>query len=196
LAAVRITRGQLIGGHEAVALRDALRRLRGRPFSADEVAWRLGMGEEASAALIGPLAAAGLVEAAEAQGAGPWYKLTLAGNALAGATARRPVSRAVARRHLEGLVARAESANASPDYLVWVERKGAGRFQRRPGPTEVGYAGLLQPIADAAKLMSKQLIVPAGVDAALFRAAPLLMMSPGFSPPIPLNGPPYAAARP
>ena len=34
-------------------------------------------------------------------------------------------------------------------YLVWVERKGAGRFQRRPGPTEVGPAGLLQPIADA-----------------------------------------------
>ena len=47
-------------------------------------------------------------------------------------------------------------------YLVWVERKGAARFQRRPGPTEVGWAGLLQPIADAAKLMSKQLIVPAG----------------------------------
>jgi NADH-quinone oxidoreductase subunit H len=63
-------------------------------------------------------------------------------------------------------------------YLVWVERKGAARFQRRPGPTEVGYAGLLQPIADAAKLMSKQLIVPAGVDATLFRIAPLLMMSP------------------
>ncbi len=37
-------------------------------------------------------------------------------------------------------------------YLVWVERKGAGRFQRRPGPTEVGSAGLLQPIADATKL--------------------------------------------
>jgi NADH-quinone oxidoreductase subunit H len=63
-------------------------------------------------------------------------------------------------------------------YLVWVERKGAARFQRRPGPNEVGFAGLLQPIADALKLMSKQLIVPAGVDGILFRAAPLLMMSP------------------
>jgi NADH-quinone oxidoreductase subunit H len=65
-------------------------------------------------------------------------------------------------------------------YLVWVERKGAGRFQRRPGPTEVGWAGLIQPIADAAKLMSKQLIVPAGVDRTLFRVAPLLMMSPAL----------------
>jgi len=65
-------------------------------------------------------------------------------------------------------------------YLVWVERKGAGRFQRRPGPTEVGPAGLIQPIADAVKLMSKQLIVPAGADATLFRIAPLLMMSPAL----------------
>ncbi len=65
-------------------------------------------------------------------------------------------------------------------YLVWVERKGAGRFQRRPGPTEAGWAGLLQPIADALKLMSKQILVPAGVDGALFRAAPLLMMAPSL----------------
>jgi NADH-quinone oxidoreductase subunit H len=65
-------------------------------------------------------------------------------------------------------------------YLVWVERKGAGRFQRRPGPTEAGPAGLLQPIADALKLLSKQLIVPAGVDRTLFRVAPLLMMAPAL----------------
>jgi NADH-quinone oxidoreductase subunit H len=65
-------------------------------------------------------------------------------------------------------------------YLVWVERKGAGRFQRRPGPTEVGPAGLLQPIADAIKLLSKQLIVPAGVDRTLFRAAPTLVMIPAL----------------
>jgi NADH-quinone oxidoreductase subunit H len=65
-------------------------------------------------------------------------------------------------------------------YLVWVERKGAGRFQRRPGPTEVGFAGLLQPIADAAKLLSKQLIVPAGVDSTLFRLAPLVVMAPAL----------------
>jgi len=66
-------------------------------------------------------------------------------------------------------------------YLVWVERKGAGRFQRRPGPTEVGPAGLLQPIADAIKLMSKQLIVPAGADRTLFRGAPLLVMAPALA---------------
>jgi len=65
-------------------------------------------------------------------------------------------------------------------YLVWVERKGAGRFQRRPGPTESGPAGLLQPIADAIKLMSKQVMVPPGADAALFRIAPAMVLAPAF----------------
>jgi NADH-quinone oxidoreductase subunit H len=83
-------------------------------------------------------------------------------------------------RLLISLVAIMAFVGLNAAYLVWVERKGAGRFQRRPGPTEVGPAGLLQPIADALKLLSKQLIVPAGVDKTLFRAAPLLMMSPAL----------------
>lgn len=65
-------------------------------------------------------------------------------------------------------------------YLVWVERKGAARFQRRSGPTEVGYGGLLQPIADALKLLSKQLLVPPTADANLFRVAPLLVIAPAL----------------
>src|SRR5512141_190414 len=69
-------------------------------------------------------------------------------------------------------------ANAA--YLVWVERKAAGRFQRRPGPTEVGPAGLLQPIADAIKLMTKQVLVMPQSDHALFRLAPVLVMAPAL----------------
>jgi NADH-quinone oxidoreductase subunit H len=65
-------------------------------------------------------------------------------------------------------------------YLVWVERKGAARFQRRPGPTEVGPAGLLQPIADALKLLSKQVLVPPTADRILFRAAPVMVMAPAL----------------
>lgn len=65
-------------------------------------------------------------------------------------------------------------------YLVWLERKAAGRFQRRPGPTEAGYAGLLQPLADGIKLMSKQLIVPSNVDGILFRAAPVVVLAPAL----------------
>ncbi|BET69186.1 NADH-quinone oxidoreductase subunit NuoH [Opitutales bacterium ASA1] len=79
-------------------------------------------------------------------------------------------------------------------YLVWVERKGAGRFQRRPGPTEVGYAGLLQPIADAVKLMTKQVIVPPGADATLFRLAPVLIMTPAMMCFVALPFGPYLVA--
>jgi NADH-quinone oxidoreductase subunit H len=69
-------------------------------------------------------------------------------------------------------------ANAA--YLVWVERKGAARFQRRPGPTEVGPAGLLQPIADAIKLLTKQVLVPRTGDRTLFRLAPAMVMAPAL----------------
>ncbi|OHE89458.1 MAG: NADH-quinone oxidoreductase subunit H [Verrucomicrobia bacterium RIFCSPLOWO2_12_FULL_64_8] len=63
-------------------------------------------------------------------------------------------------------------------YLVLAERKGAGRFQRRPGPNEAGYGGWLQPFADGLKLLAKQVMVPPGTDAFLYRAAPLMVMAP------------------
>jgi NADH-quinone oxidoreductase subunit H len=63
-------------------------------------------------------------------------------------------------------------------YLVLAERKGAGRIQRRPGPNEAGYAGILQPLADGLKLLAKQIMVPPGTDGLLFRLAPLMVMAP------------------
>ncbi len=81
-------------------------------------------------------------------------------------------------------------------YLVWVERKGAARFQRRPGPTEVGPEGLLQPIADAVKLLTKQVIVPPGADAVLFRLAPTLVMVPAMLALAVLPFGPHLTARP
>jgi NADH-quinone oxidoreductase subunit H len=59
-------------------------------------------------------------------------------------------------------------------YSIWFERKFAGRMQNRPGPTEVGPFGLLQPIADVVKLMSKEDIVPRAADKSLFNLAPPL----------------------
>jgi NADH-quinone oxidoreductase subunit H len=67
-------------------------------------------------------------------------------------------------------------ANAA--YLVLAERKGAGRIQRRPGPNEAGWAGILQPPADGIKLLAKQVLVPPGTDSLLFRIAPLMVMAP------------------
>ncbi len=65
-------------------------------------------------------------------------------------------------------------------YLVWAERRGAGRIQRRPGPNVNGPLGLLQPPADGLKLMTKQLMIPGGADKALFMVAPVLAMAPAI----------------
>ena len=62
--------------------------------------------------------------------------------------------------------------------LLYAERKVAGFIQRRPGPYEVGPHGLLQPFADAGKLISKQLVTPMGADRVLFWLAPLLSLAP------------------
>lgn len=58
--------------------------------------------------------------------------------------------------------------------LVYMERKIAGHIQRRPGPYEVGWHGLLQPIVDAGKLIGKQLFTPDGADALLYWMAPVV----------------------
>jgi len=65
-------------------------------------------------------------------------------------------------------------------YLTLYERKVLARIQVRVGPNRAGPWGILQPIADAVKLLSKQLIVPAGVDRTLFRLSPLVVMAPAL----------------
>lgn len=72
-------------------------------------------------------------------------------------------------------------AGINAAWLGWCERKGAGHIQRRIGPKEVGPYGLLQPLADGIKLMTKQLLVPTGVDDILFRVAPILAMIPAIT---------------
>lgn len=64
--------------------------------------------------------------------------------------------------------------------LVYLERKVAGHIQRRPGPYEVGWHGVLQPMADALKLVAKQLVAPKGSDWVLFWLAPVLSFMPVF----------------
>ncbi len=72
-------------------------------------------------------------------------------------------------------------AGLNAAYLGWCERKGAAHVQRRIGPKEVGPFGLWQPLVDGIKLMSKQLLVPQGVDGILFRVAPILAMIPALT---------------
>lgn len=61
--------------------------------------------------------------------------------------------------------------------LIWVERKVAARIADRIGPNRVGPFGLLQPIADVVKLLSKENITPTGADKPLFNIAPPMMVA-------------------
>ena len=66
-------------------------------------------------------------------------------------------------------------------FLVWMERKVAGRIQRRPGPLHVGWQGSLQTVADAVKLLSKELIIPQEANKFMYLLAPVLVFAPILS---------------
>lgn len=66
-------------------------------------------------------------------------------------------------------------------YLTFAERKVIGYMQLRIGPNRVGPWGLLQPIADALKLMMKEIIVPTRSNKYLFVVAPVLAMAPAIA---------------
>ena len=59
-------------------------------------------------------------------------------------------------------------------YLTYAERKVLAAIQLRRGPNVVGPFGLLQPIADAVKMLMKETIIPAGSNRVLFLLAPML----------------------
>ncbi len=66
-------------------------------------------------------------------------------------------------------------------YLTFAERKVIGYMQVRIGPNRVGPKGWLQPIADALKLMFKEIIVPSSASKALFVIGPMMVMAPALA---------------
>jgi len=65
-------------------------------------------------------------------------------------------------------------------YLTWYERRALARIQTRIGPNRAGPFGLLQPIADAVKLIFKEEHTPARVDKVLFFWAPVITLVPSI----------------
>lgn len=65
-------------------------------------------------------------------------------------------------------------------YLTYAERKVIGYIQVRIGPNRVGFWGLLQPIADLIKLITKEIIVPTRANKYLFVVAPLFSLVPAL----------------
>ena len=59
-------------------------------------------------------------------------------------------------------------------YLTYAERKVLAAMQLRKGPNVVGPFGLLQPFADAIKMLTKETIIPSGANQVLFMLAPML----------------------
>ena len=65
-------------------------------------------------------------------------------------------------------------------YLTWYERRALARIQARIGPNRAGPLGLLQPIADAVKLIFKEELTPGSADRILFFWAPVITMVPSI----------------
>jgi NADH-quinone oxidoreductase subunit H len=65
-------------------------------------------------------------------------------------------------------------------YLTFAERKIIAYMQLRVGPNRVGPRGWLQPIADVAKLLLKEIVVPSSSNRFLFLFAPILSLAPAF----------------
>jgi NADH-quinone oxidoreductase subunit H len=63
-------------------------------------------------------------------------------------------------------------------YVTLLERKFAARMQSRIGPYRVGPHGLLQPIADALKLMMKEDVIPRQADRSVYNLAPIVFLVP------------------
>ncbi len=62
--------------------------------------------------------------------------------------------------------------------FMWFERRGLGRFQVRLGPNRVGPFGLLQPVADVLKILTKEDLIPAKGDRLVFWLAPVVAFAP------------------
>jgi len=79
--------------------------------------------------------------------------------------------------NIVGAVVLGGLVGAAAILLIWAERKLVARIQDRLGPNRVGPFGLLQTIADALKLITKEVLIPRGADRYVFIMAPLVVVA-------------------
>jgi NADH-quinone oxidoreductase subunit H len=81
-------------------------------------------------------------------------------------------------RMIVGLIGVITLVSVNALFLIWMERKVSAHMQLRPGPMEVGWHGAIQTVADALKLMGKELITPDDVDKPVYLLAPIVIFLP------------------
>lgn len=155
-----------------------LQRARALPGEARFILALLGVGGLAIAAAVGYAVVAGLLD-------GRWYDIRDLGNAsghLAYWMERRGFPAAVPYL-TTALLGALGILSLVGGWLVigsWVERRVIAKFQIRQGPNRNGPFGLLQPIADAVKLMQKEVLIPLGADRLLYYLPPVLIFIPAM----------------
>ncbi len=83
-----------------------------------------------------------------------------------------------ATRMILGLIGVIALVTVNALFLIWMERKVSAHMQLRPGPMEVGFHGAIQTVADAIKLLGKELITPEEVDRPIYLLAPIVVFLP------------------
>ncbi len=119
---MRISSSDTIAGVPAIKLRAFFRAYNDRTFCARAIEIKLGLRKSAARKLTERLELLGLIENT-GQGSGEMlgYRTTIKGNAIALATAAKPLSRPAAEEALHRFLQRAHAVNASSDYLLRVE---------------------------------------------------------------------------
>lgn len=117
---MNISRGSKLCGVEVVRLRDALRRANPTYVTPHHLAELLGIDVASARALCAEMAAEGFLQPIHADGELGVYTLTVKGGALRNASARKPVRRATAERHLALFLERVEQVNANDELLYEV----------------------------------------------------------------------------
>ena len=114
-----------------------------------------------------------------------WYDFRDLGNAVGGLIdalrdAGAPEGLIYAITGLLGAVGILTFVGVAALINVWLERRLMGRIQVRRGPNRVGPFGLLQPVADAIKLIQKEALIPRRADGVVFTLAPIVIFIPAI----------------